>query len=131
MGVNNIKALWLRMTRLGKFTVVFPAFVPILMLQSFKGLLWSTITMGALLIYIGWGRQDSICICHDEELFKQLPLNEECPICMMLLPSHHCALGGATNHAVGKNICGGCIKEIRIKSAHFAGFQHLNRKRRR
>ena len=70
MGVNNIKALWLRMTRCGRFRVVFPYFVPILMLlYYFNALIWSTIITAALLIYIGWERQDND-IRHDEENYS-------------------------------------------------------------
>ena len=44
---------------------------------------------------------------HDEQLFKEPPPREECPICMLLLPVNV----GETLFKVccGKTICGGCI----------------------
>ena len=42
---------------------------------------------------------------HDEALFKQPPLDEECPICLLPLP-----LGGGSYQACcGKRICCGCV----------------------
>ena len=64
--------------------------------------------MGALLIYIGWGRQGSIR--HDEELFKQPPLNEDCPICMLPLPT--LGSGWVYYSCCGKTICGGCLYAV-------------------
>ena len=64
--------------------------------------------MGVLLIYISWGRQGSIR--HDEESFKQPPLNEDCPVCMLPLP----ALGSGWVYysCCGKTICGGCLYAV-------------------
>ena len=77
--------------------------------------------MGILLTYIGWGRQGSIH--HDEELFKQPPLNEDCPICMLPLPT----LGGVDGyiiHAAEKLYAGDVFmllkREIRFKNVRFA-----------
>src|SRR6056300_111922 len=44
---------------------------------------------------------------HDEALFKQPPLEEDCPICFMRVPS----LGTGTifKSCCGKVICSGCI----------------------
>ena len=44
---------------------------------------------------------------HDEELFKDPPPREECPICMLALPIDR----GQSNYQVccGKTICNGCI----------------------
>ena len=44
---------------------------------------------------------------HDIELFKQPLPNEDCPICMLLLPSHH--TGYKYRSCCGKIICSGCI----------------------
>ena len=61
-------------------------------------------TLGILIIF-GWGRQGSIH--HDEELFKQLPLNEDCPICMLPLPPM--CTGRGYQPCCGKEICSGCF----------------------
>ena len=44
---------------------------------------------------------------HDEALFKQPPLNEECPICFLSLPSLE--TGKRYNSCCGKRICSGCV----------------------
>ena len=44
---------------------------------------------------------------HDEELFKQPPLNEECPICFLTLP--WLETGKRYQSCCGKIICSGCI----------------------
>jgi len=43
---------------------------------------------------------------HDEQLFKQPPPNEDCPICMVRLPS--LTSGCTYNECCGKMICSGC-----------------------
>ena len=104
MGVNNIKALWLRMTSCGRiFTVVFPT----MLLYFFNGSISAIITV-ALLIYIGWERQRSIL--HDKKSFKQPPPNEDCPICMIPLPT----LGSGSGYysCCGKTICAGCLYAV-------------------
>jgi TPR repeat protein len=47
---------------------------------------------------------------HDEELFKQPPPAEDCPICMLLLPSLH--TGCKYKTCCGKIICSGCIHAV-------------------
>ena len=47
---------------------------------------------------------------HDIELFKQPPPNEDCPICMLLLPSLH--TGSKYSACCGKRICSGCIHAV-------------------
>ena len=44
---------------------------------------------------------------HDEKLFKQPPPNEDCPICMLPLPSLDS--GYKYNTCCGKIICSGCV----------------------
>ena len=44
---------------------------------------------------------------HDEALFKQPPLNEECPICFLTLP--WLETGKRYQSCCGKIICSGCI----------------------
>ena len=44
---------------------------------------------------------------HDIELFKQPPPNEDCPICMLPLPTLQ--RGRKYNECCGKMICSGCI----------------------
>jgi len=44
---------------------------------------------------------------HDEKLFKQPPPKEDCPICFLLLPTHHTGYKYMT--CCGKRICSGCI----------------------
>ena len=44
---------------------------------------------------------------HDEELFRQPPPNEECPICFLTLPT--LGPGKRYNACCGKVICSGCI----------------------
>ena len=117
MGVNNIKAWWLRMTRRDKLIGVL-ILVLTIMFKCFKELLWSSaIIMGTLLIYLG--RQGSIQ--HDEELFKQPPLNEECPICMIPLPT--LCSGWVYQTCCGKTICRGCFygveKRDKVKKCPF------------
>ena len=47
---------------------------------------------------------------HDEELFKDPPPREECPICMLPLPFDR---GQSTfKHCCGKTICNGCINAM-------------------
>ena len=47
---------------------------------------------------------------HDEKLFKQPPPNEDCPICMLLLPSLD--TGKRYRSCCGKIICSGCIHAV-------------------
>ena len=52
---------------------------------------------------------------HDEELFKQPPPNEDCPICMLPLPT---LLSGSKYSACcGKSMCGGCVHAVRMRAA--------------
>ena len=44
---------------------------------------------------------------HDEKLFKQPPPNEDCPICMLILPSLD--TGSKYRVCCGKRICNGCL----------------------
>ena len=50
---------------------------------------------------------------HDEKLFKQPPPAEDCPICMLLLPS----LGTGYKYRVccGTIICSGCIHAVVLR----------------
>ena len=50
---------------------------------------------------------------HDIELFKQPPPNEDCPICMLPLPSLH--TGRKYKSCCGKMICSGCIHAVAIR----------------
>ena len=50
---------------------------------------------------------------HDEKLFKQPPPAEDCPICMLLLPSLH--TGRKYKGCCGKFICSGCIHAVAIR----------------
>ena len=47
---------------------------------------------------------------HDEKLFKQPPPNEDCPICMLLLPSLN--TGIRNQSCCGKTICSGCVRAV-------------------
>ena len=47
---------------------------------------------------------------HDEALFKQHPLNEECPICFLTLPL--LGTGKRYQACCGKVICSGCIHAV-------------------
>ena len=47
---------------------------------------------------------------HDEKLFKKSPPAEDCPICMLLLPSLD--TGSRYRSCCGKVICSGCIHAI-------------------
>ena len=47
---------------------------------------------------------------HDEKLFKLPPLKEDCPICMLLLPSLH--TGWKYRTCCGKEICSGCVHAV-------------------
>ena len=46
---------------------------------------------------------------HDEELFKEPPPPEECPICMLPPPLYGNHTGMTFFSCCGKNICNGCI----------------------
>ena len=50
---------------------------------------------------------------HDEELFKQPPPKEDCPICFLLMPTLH--TGERYKSCCGKVICSGCIYAIRTR----------------
>jgi TPR repeat protein len=50
---------------------------------------------------------------HDEALFKQPPPAEDCPICMLPLPSLHTGL--KYRSCCGKIICSGCIHAVAIR----------------
>ena len=47
---------------------------------------------------------------HDQKLFKQPPPAEDCPICMLLLPSM--VTGSKYRACCGKRICSGCIHAV-------------------
>ena len=47
---------------------------------------------------------------HDKKLFKQPPPAEDCPICMLLLPSLH--TGSKYRACCGKRICSGCLYAV-------------------
>ena len=47
---------------------------------------------------------------HDKKLFKMPPLNEDCPICMLPLPSLY--TGRKYRACCGKIICSGCIHAV-------------------
>ena len=47
---------------------------------------------------------------HDEKLFKQPLPNEDCPICMLRIPSLH--TGSRYRACCGKTICSGCIHAV-------------------
>ena len=48
---------------------------------------------------------------HDEALFKQPPKSEDCPICMIRLPS--LVTGRKYKYCCGKVICSGCIYAVK------------------
>ena len=50
---------------------------------------------------------------HDEKLFKQPPPAEDCPICMLPLPS--LITGYKYKTCCGKRICSGCIHAVKIR----------------
>ena len=50
---------------------------------------------------------------HDEALFKQPPSNEDCPICMLRLPS--LSSGYRYKSCCGKIICNGCIYAVAMR----------------
>ena len=50
---------------------------------------------------------------HDEALFKQPPKKEDCPICMLLLPSLN--TGSRYKACCGKDICSGCIHAVKLR----------------
>ena len=50
---------------------------------------------------------------HDEALFKQPPRKEDCPICMLPLPSLH--TGNKYYSCCGKEICSGCVHAVAIR----------------
>ena len=50
---------------------------------------------------------------HDDELFNQPPPDEDCPICMLLLPSLD--TGYIYSECCGKIICSGCIHAVAIR----------------
>jgi len=50
---------------------------------------------------------------HDEKLFKQPIPNDDCPICMLLLPSLD--TGSKYRVCCGKRICNGCLHAVAIR----------------
>ena len=50
---------------------------------------------------------------HDEKLVKQPPPMDDCPICMLLLPSLH--TGWKYRACCGKRICSGCMHAVAIR----------------
>ena len=50
---------------------------------------------------------------HDIELFKQPPLPDDCPICMLPLPS--LLTGKRYKSCCGKDICSGCIHAVAVR----------------
>ena len=50
---------------------------------------------------------------HDIKLFKQPPPKEDCPICMLPLPSLH--TGSAYYACCGKEICSGCCHAVEMR----------------
>ena len=55
-------------------------------------------------------RKRRVAELHDEKLFKQPPPNEDCPICMLPLPSLY--TGYKYRSCCGKIICSGCIYAV-------------------
>ena len=55
---------------------------------------------------------------HDEKLFKQPPQLEDCPICMIRLPTLH--TGRTYMPCCGKVICTGCVYAFQFR-AHSTG----------
>ena len=47
---------------------------------------------------------------HEEALFKQPPIKEDCPICMIPLPTIHS--GTVYSECCGKFICSGCVNAV-------------------
>ena len=47
---------------------------------------------------------------HDEKLFKRPHPMDDCPICMLPLPSHY--MGSKYKSCCGKDICSGCIHAV-------------------
>ena len=58
-------------------------------------------------------REQRAAELHDEKLFKKPPPNEDCPICMLLLPSLD--TGPKYKSCCGKDICSGCIHAVQIR----------------
>ena len=52
---------------------------------------------------------------YDEKLFKQPPPSEDCPICMLPLPSLHS--GHRYKSCCGKNLCSGCIIAVQRRDS--------------
>ena len=50
---------------------------------------------------------------HEEQLFKQPPLKEDCPICFIPLPSLH--TGSKYKVCCGKDICNGCSHAVALR----------------
>ena len=50
---------------------------------------------------------------HDVELFKRPPQKEDCPICMLPLPS--LSTGSKYSSCCGKIICGGCVLAVALR----------------
>ena len=51
---------------------------------------------------------------HDEKLFEQPPPDDDCPICMVRLPS--LISGSVYMNCCGKVICRGCIHAVQIRA---------------
>ena len=56
---------------------------------------------------------DEELLLHDEALFKEPAPNEDCPICMLTLPT--LVSGWRYKSCCGKDICSGCIHAVQIR----------------
>ena len=65
-------------------------------------------------------REQRAAELHDERLFKQPPPKEDCPICMLLLPSLN--TGIRYQSCCGKTICSGCIHAVEKRDGGLCPF---------
>ena len=92
---------------LSTFTVVLIFLLASGLLTFYDQILLRTILLGAAILYSYFKKKH---IEHDEKLFKQPPPAEDCPICMLLLPSLY--TGYKYKSCCGKTICSGCIYAV-------------------
>ena len=95
---------------LSTFTVVLIFLLASGLLTFYDQILLRTILLGAAILYSYFKKKH---IEHDEKLFKKPPPAEDCPICMLPIPS--LVTGRKYRSCCGKRICSGCIHAVQIR----------------
>ena len=108
------------MTHSSKFAIALLFILACGLLITFYNdqILLGTTLLGAVIIMIIYfynkiSLHDEEQLLHDEKLFKQPQPNEDCPICMLTLPTLH--TGSKYRVCCGIDICSGCIHAVAVR----------------